>query len=228
MDRWRYILVEKVEGITKVGVGWGVHFLDMSLVPENSVVISCGIGRDVSFDAELIREKNCIVVGIDPTNLSEKWINATKKDDAHFNSNFKLIKKALYGETDKALRIGSRAWSLLAKESESFYEVQPITLKEVLEEYPNPSVLKLDIEGSEYPVFDSIDELTIPQITVEFHHWLGDVEDWSHGQCNNPYTIDDTKQCIKKLENMGYRVAASEDSPPIREIVEVLFIRNDL
>jgi len=30
------------------------------------------------------------------------------------------------------------------------------------------------------------------------------------------------------LENMGYRVAASEDSPPIREIVEVLFIRNDL
>ncbi len=140
MDRRGCILVEEI----------GSHFIEMDLVPENSVVISVGIGRDVSFDMALIKAKNCFVVGIDPTNLSEKFISTIK--DTKFVNNFRFIKKALYGETDKKLRIGSRAWSLLAKESETFYEVQPITLKEVLEEYPNPSVLKIDIEGSEYSV----------------------------------------------------------------------------
>jgi len=213
--RWGCILVEEI----------GSHFIDMDLVPENSVIISVGIGRDVSFDNALIKQKHCFVVGIDPTNLSEKFINNIK--DEKFISNFKFIKKALYGEKDKKLRIGSRAWSLLAKESETFYEVQPITLKEVLEEYPNPSVLKLDIEGSEYSVIDSVDKIDIPQVAVEFHHWLGDRASWSHGQIDNPYTLEDTKRCIKKLEDMGYRVAHVEGSEN-RQIEEVLFIRSNL
>lgn len=203
----------------------GGHFIDMSLVPENSVVISVGIGRDVSFDMELINRKNCLVVGIDPTNLSEKYIAGVKGEK--FNNNFRFVKRALYGETDKRLRIGSRAWSLLAKDSETFYEVQPITLNEVMADYPDPSVLKLDIEGSEFSVIESMDDITIPQITMEFHHWLGDKESWSHGQINNPYTLEDTKRCIKKLEDMGYMVAYIDGSES-REIEEVLFIRSDL
>ncbi len=215
MDRRGCILVEEI----------GSHFIEMDLVPENSVVISVGIGRDVSFDMALIKAKNCFVVGIDPTNLSEKFISTIK--DTKFVNNFRFIKKALYGETDKKLRIGSRAWSLLAKESETFYEVQPITLKEVLEEYPNPSVLKIDIEGSEYSVIDSIDKIDIPQIAIEFHHWLGDRESWSHGQIDNPYTFEDTKRCIEKFKKMGYKVAY-EDGSKNRQIEEVLFIRSDL
>ena len=70
MDGWRNILVEE-----KIGS----HFIDMSLVPKDSVVISCGIGRDVSFDMELIKTKNCFVVGVDPTNLSEKFVNSIKE-----------------------------------------------------------------------------------------------------------------------------------------------------
>ena len=87
--------------------------------------------------------------------------------------------------------------------------------------------LKMDIEGSEFSVIDSIDEINIPQISIEFHHWLGDKASWSHGQINNPYTIEDTRDCIKKLEELGYTVAYTEGSGD-REIEEVLFIRSDL
>ena len=79
MDRRGCILVEEI----------GSHFIDMSLVPKDSVVISCGIGRDVSFDFHMMLHKNCFVVGIDPTNLSEKFINNIK--DELFISNFKFI-----------------------------------------------------------------------------------------------------------------------------------------
>ena len=203
----------------------GSHYLNMDLVPDGSTIISVGIGRDVSFDSILIKQKNCFVVGIDPTNLSEQFINSIK--DQTFQDNFKFIKKALYGDHKYPLKIGSRAWSLLAKESETFYKVDPISLSVILDQYPNPAVLKLDIEGSEYSVIDSINSLNIPQITMEFHHWLGDKESWSCGQIDNPYSFDDTLRCIKKLEDMGYKMVHQEGSPK-RKIEEALFIKDDL
>ena len=60
------------------------------MVPQNSTIISAGIGEDISFDLELIRRKNCQVVGVDPTLKSHKFIEA--QSDL---VNFSLLKKAL-------------------------------------------------------------------------------------------------------------------------------------
>lgn len=203
----------------------GSHFIDIDLILDDSIIISVGIGRDVSFDRTLIEQKNCFVVGIDPTNSSEQYINSIK--DQKFKNNFTFIKRALYGNYNRPLKIGSRAWSLLAKESETFYKVDPITLPVILDQWPEPAVLKMDIEGSEYSVIDSIDNLSIPQLCIEFHHWLGDKESWSCGQIDNPYSFDDTLRCIKKLEDMGYKLVHKDGSQK-RKIEETLFIRNDL
>ena len=40
MDRYREVLLEKIGG----------HYIDLSLIPVGSTVISVGIGRDISFD----------------------------------------------------------------------------------------------------------------------------------------------------------------------------------
>ncbi len=181
------------------------HYIDMSLIPTGSTIISVGIGRDISFDKFLIDHKNCFVVGIDPTNLSEQFINNIK--DQKFKDNFKFIKKALYGTHKYPLKIGSRAWSLLAKESETFYKVDSISLSEILVQYPDAAVLKMDIEGSEYSVMDSISSLDIPQITMEFHHWLGDKESWSYGQIDNPQSL--VKQHLKLLTHCPGSAAVS-------------------
>jgi len=41
--------------------------IDPELVPIGGTVISAGVGEDISFDLELIRLRNCTVIGIDPT-----------------------------------------------------------------------------------------------------------------------------------------------------------------
>ena len=66
MDRQREVFLEKI----------GSHYINMALIPTGSTVISVGLGRDFSFDMSLIKEKNCFVVGVDPTNLSAKYFKS--------------------------------------------------------------------------------------------------------------------------------------------------------
>ncbi len=72
-------------------------------------------------------------------------------------------------------------------------------------------VLKMDIEGAELDIIDTLDEensANVQQITVEFHHWI------------NPDLLERTKQAIKKLLSSGYIAIANKISPS-----EILFFK---
>ena len=91
-----------------------------------------------------------------------------------------------------------------------FYEADTISLKELLEKYNNISVLKMDIEGAEYEVLNSIERLAVPQICIEFHHVCTD------------FTLEQTIHCIDRLKNMGYIIAHRVDKGgPLHEITFV-------
>ena len=63
-------------------------------------------------------------------------------------------------------------------------------------------LLKIDIEGFEYPVLDNIleDKINIHQLLVEFHHFFPEVGN------------SKTEEMIQKLEHQGYRLFSVSDS----------------
>jgi len=179
-----------------IGTEYGSSAVVLDLIPVGSTVISAGVGEDISFDLELIRLKRCRVIGIDPTEKAKRYIEKNP------NEHFCLLQKALYSESSKKIKVYKNTNSSYVSESitcshnmvskSEFYETEVISISELLEEYEDISLLKMDIEGAEYAVINSLKELDIPQIYIEFHHFCTD------------FTPDDTTRCIKHLNDMGY------------------------
>lgn len=77
------------------------------------------------------------------------------------------------------------------------YEIQSLTLKEIMEEngLDYVDILKIDIEGSEYDILMNTEEellLKMKQITVEFHDFI------------DKNLTPKTLQIFEKFENMGF------------------------
>lgn len=194
-----------------IGTDYGGWAVDLDLIPYGSTVIAAGVGEDISFDLGLIRLKGCNVIGIDPTEKAKRFVEKNP------NENFVFIQKALCAESGRKIRIYKNSNPQWVSESitpthnsvktTDFYEADSISLKELLEKYNNISVLKMDIEGAEYEVLNSIERLDVPQICIEFHHVCTD------------FTLEQTIRCIDRLKNMGYVIAHRVDKGgPLHEI----------
>lgn len=174
----------------------------LDLITPGSTIISGGVGNDVRFELELIKRKNTLVVGLDPTTIAEKFISEEKTKIPQLKERYVYLKKALsntnekikmfYGENDFMSSISSQHRD--AKEGNFFY-CEATTLESLLNEYQNISYLKLDIEGAEYDILNELKHISIPQISIEFHH-----------HCSDEYTLEQSIKLIKKIEAMGYDV----------------------
>jgi len=200
-----------------VGTQYGGWCVSLDLIPENSTVISAGVGEDISFDKEIIRLKNCKVVGVDPTEKSAKYIRENPQENFHF------IQKAL-SHTNEKIKIYKNhnpEWvseSILRSHnmvSDDFYEAQSTTLSELLKEYPDVSLIKMDIEGSEYELIDNLAELKVPQVCVEFHHFCSEK------------TWEDTKRCILKMGEIGYKRFLEKPNSQ-QKYTELTFIHDEV
>lgn len=189
-----------------IGSKYGGWFIDLSLIPVGSTVISAGLGNDISFDEELIKRKRCTIVGIDPTTLTLETINKKKL------KNFILIRKLLFvGNVAKGMSQRTNGATIYSSKACTDFAV--VDLKDLLTEYKNVSVLKMNIEGAEYSVLRSIDTITVPQILVRFHHRKPDV----------PFSYTDTLDCMERLVGFGYR-SQSMSNPENKKVdYEVLF-----
>ena len=203
--------------LQKLGTEYGGWTVDLDLIPFGSTVISAGIGEDISFDLELINLKNCRVIGIDPTERAKRYIENNK------NERFNFLQKALYSESNKKIRIYKNITPKYVSESitpshkyvseTDFYEAETISINDLLNKYKNVSVLKMDIEGAEYEILNSISKLDVPQVCVEFHFFCTD------------FTIDDTEKCIEHLQRMGYVLSHSTNE--CGTVKEATFIYNN-
>ena len=83
----------------------------------------------------------------------------------------------------------------------------------LINEYDNVSVVKMDIEGSEYSVIESLVEVPscVRQFCVEFHHFCTDK------------TIEDTKNAISKLKSLGFD--SFVEKPSDKQLSELTFWR---
>ncbi|MDB9721095.1 FkbM family methyltransferase [Winogradskyella sp.] len=181
------------------GNTYGGFFVHPNLLNKESIVYSFGIGEDISFDLDVIQKHNCQVYGFDPTPKSINWIHTQKTpENFHFqdygiNVTTGQVLFHLPKNTDYV------SGSVLSHNNVSEHntvEVQMKSIEAILQEtgHMQIDVLKMDIEGSEYDVIESIlnTDIKIGQILIEFHERF--FEDG----------FQRTKRAIKLLESSGY------------------------
>jgi FkbM family methyltransferase len=189
--------------LTRLGTKYGGNRVDLDLIPEGSTIISAGVGEDISFDLELIRLKGCRIIGIDPTEKSKRYILSKFQNLLIKPDNFVFINKALVSN-DRAgqklkmyvnknpKHVSDSEVSSHRAASNKFYMADTITLNELFSKYENISLIKLDIEGSEYKMIDDVIASNVQQTSIEFHH-----------SCSG-YSSGDTEAAAKSIVSSGY------------------------
>lgn len=237
MGGFREKIDDNKRHLTRLGSTWGGLHLDIALVTPSSTVISAGLARDISFDVDLITRRKCHIVGIDPTraawqtvrthqiiSLFKQIVSGTLFPDKQFA----LISRAIHHTTGITVRLGGPAKTFLSPVGE---KAVTISINDVLAMYPGASVLKLDIEGAEFPVLEGLSfRPRVPQIAIGFHVWLNGASDRcpNEGVVPSIFTPKDVIDSINKIKGFGYKLVYEGREEDDRIGQETLFVRQDL
>ena len=199
------------------GNRYGDWSVPAGLVNQESVVYSFGIGEDASWDLGLISTKDCKVHAFDPTPKSLTWIAKNVRDSRFIIHPWALTDSD--GTLDLWLPANKEYVSASCRASDSSSSdkitVPCRALASIMQElgHDRVDVLKMDIEGSEYPVLQQLfrDNVVdrIGVVLVEFHHWM------------SAFKLDDTRAAIADLAEAGFLPAWVSETGH-----ELLFIRS--
>ena len=221
--------MEKDENnMVKVGSDWGGTHLLLDLITPGSLVISCGLANDITFDRFLIENKNCIVIGVDPTQLALETVVKFQKEKNGNSRKLFLNRHAVHAKTGLEVRLGGPAMTFLSPEGEN---AKTLSLEDLILTYPGASVLKLDIEGAEFMALESLQlRLRIPQIAISFHTWFNSDSDQypNDGVPEALFTYLDVIEMSEKIKKMGYKLIYEWHEDDYRLGQETLFVRADL
>jgi len=176
-------------------------YLCIEMLPIQARVLSLGLSwiTQVGFEAALLNAGHK-VVGCDPSVPS---FFASWKLGQMF-PNYSFMAKVVTGE-DGMIKIRyekNESFEMAAHtthddfkqfDKETYREVESVSLATLVKLYGGFDVLKMNIEGFEYDIIKSVQSLDIAQVIVSFHHRYCD-----------EYTLEDTMECVEKLEDMGY------------------------
>ena len=216
-----------------VGTEYGGWKIPQNSLSEVSICYLCGAGEDISFDIEIVEKYKCQVYIFDPTPRSKSHFNllieqtklnkkfAVNNSKTNFYPlnyiNIELLnfrELGLWYKKDEvkfyipknADEISHSALNDF-KKSENYFLGKVNRLSKIMEDegHQHIDLLKIDIEGSEYDVIDSIikDNVKIKTICVEFHEPTNNI-------VNRIFQIK-TKQYIKKLIAFGYCLVHYDD-----------------
>jgi FkbM family methyltransferase len=192
---------------TWYGNSYGGFYAVPDLLHAGSIVYSLGIGKDISFDRDVIKKHGCKVFAFDPTPKSVQWIDEQKLPASfHFNSygisKQTGIEKFYLPENPRGV-----SGSLVIHDDVDelkLIEVPMKSLPDITNElgHQHLDVLKMDIEGAEYDVIDSIlaTPVSIDQILIELHdRFFTEKENTS-------------KILVEKMKSFGYEIFAASIS----------------
>jgi FkbM family methyltransferase len=180
-NNWRRI--EHLSAKTKIskewnGTSYGGFYVHPDLLQPSNLVVSIGIGKDISFDLSLISKYQSQVFAFDPTPKSLEWLATQALPDAFKYFGYGIDASinghvTFYLPRDKNAVSASTQLSDVMNEQDQI-SVEMRTFNELVKLLPHKriSVLKMDIEGAEYDVLPSLfDDPTvqIDQLLVEFH-----------------------------------------------------------
>jgi FkbM family methyltransferase len=144
---------------------------------ENSVVYSAGVGGDVSFEKELIRQFGCPVFILDPSPTGAATMDRPENRNAklHFEPIGLADSDGMFSfkapEKDKE---GSFRMTTSSESANHSFRCESLATLMRKRGHETIDLLKIDIEGFEYGVLRQIcaQKLPVKQICVEFHHSL--------------------------------------------------------
>jgi FkbM family methyltransferase len=183
----------------KHGSVYGGWVINPDLISKDSIVYSFGIGNDISFDLSIIHKYGVNVYAFDPTPKVKDWL-AAQDLPAEFiyegvalsdkNGNMKFYKSANPNYISHS--------SVAINEQDDFVEVPALRLDSIMKDlgHTHLDILKIDIEGAEYPVLkDILDSgVRIDQVLVEFHHFF------------SAFSKTDTEDITRLMNAKGYKI----------------------
>ena len=223
-----YSRVTPLNSLMYVGSVKHGYYIPKNYLNSNSVCYCVGAGEDISFDVELVRLFGSKVFIIDPMPYArehyQKLMDLTNKgedftiDKGKFEYTYKTRKEDFNKLTYLELGIWNEKKIVKfydpAKENyaghsiinlqatETYIEASVDRLVNIMKEYKHKSIdlLKLEIEGSEYTVIDTIaeDKPDIKIICVEF-------DEFFHAK-DSKY-LWNIKRSADQLLKIGYKIA---------------------
>ncbi len=170
-------------------------------VNDRSVVYSFGVGRDLTWDKEMIRHFGVTIHAFDPTPDTIEWAETTQLPE---KVNFHPVGIAAHDGTLKLYppptkrTVHYSSINRARAAEEDAIEVPVKRLATIAGElgHDRVDVLKLDVDGSEYEVLPDVLACGLPinQIILEFHHNFREV------------SFDDTLQAIESLRAHGFGI----------------------
>jgi FkbM family methyltransferase len=168
-----------------------------------SIVYSFGVGEDISFDLELIKQIQCKVFAFDPTPKSIQFVQNKLNEKFIFHDigiSNKNGKEIFYMPPDKKFVSGSTINRWGSTNDRNYIQVQMKTFGSIIKDLNHSTIdlIKMDIEGAEYDVIVDIlsTNIYVKQIVVEFHHRFSKEQ------------LQKTKKTILKLRSAGYKLIA--------------------
>lgn len=178
--------------------GWIVAIDPLRRV-NSPVVLSFGLGDDISFDEAICRNFGAIVYGFDPTPSS---LDCLKRKGIPSNMQIMPIGISSFdGDQEFCLPDGELRGNFSSKATNGRTTTCRVMRYDTLLEMLNIQhidILKLDVEGAEYEVIPQImsSRLLPRQLLVEFHHRL-------HG-----IHVRETRKVVELIKQAGFSLFA--------------------
>lgn len=206
------------KGYKKLGTRYGGWWIDTAIIGEDSLLIDCGLGEDISFPILFLGKFGGRVIGIEANpksirycenRLPEKmlllhrafWINAGEIIDFFLPESPDFVSGSLLSNHKYA---GSDRISVMTTNLD---QVLALGGREECD------VLKMDIEGAEYEVLNELCSSgkirKTKQLLVEYHYF-----------CTG-YSDEDTFKSIRAVEENGFKLIYVEGRNYIFRRVEL-------
>ncbi len=215
MPRKEFKIKAKQANLEWLGSPNGGFFFDTQRVQSNDIVLSFGVGTDVSFDLQLIEKTQCNVYGFDPTPKSIEWLAEQSLPD-----NYSFFPYGIALETGEVRfflpknenHVSGSLMPMDYVDTHTTVDVPVKSMHDIIKDVDAMRVkaVKMDIEGAEYEVMPSV-LMALPnltQIAVEIH------ERFVEGG------VASTQKMIAQIEQYGFQLAAISDS-----LEELTFIK---
>jgi FkbM family methyltransferase len=218
--KYRHLYTNITLNVEWFGTHYGGFYLFPEVLKKKPVILSFGIGQDLSFDRAVSDRFACQVICFDPTPKSINWIK---------NQNQDLVKGLVffqYGISEKTQHTkfflpnneDYVSGSVILRNDLNSQDYIDVELKSIVDiclelNIKHIDVLKMDIEGAEYNVLKNLiaTNIFVGQILVEFHDRM-----FSDGFLKS-------RETVKIMKDHGYKISAHSKS-----FEEVSFIHSSL
>ena len=171
-----YSCFERKRQVTTYGFGNGAWDVVADTLTQDSVVISVGVGHDISFDLAVSERHGCRILMMDPSPTGRATIEAHNPLPANMT----------YLPVGLSAQDGEIAFAAPSNPDEGSFRLAATVATPISHRFPCRrlqtilreqnlgfvDLLKLDIEGFEYEVLDEVlaSKCRLRQICVELHH----------------------------------------------------------